>query len=407
MDAYGSGIGEILRFSRRAPCEPRVIGQKRVGQWFLLLVGAAFIMCGLTCAGAEPASTSGPETLLEIRSSKEFPRHSEGDIIELKDGRLALVWTRFRGGADDHNAADLAMRVSSDGGKNWSADRILLPSEGKMNVMSVTLRRIKGDILLFYLRKDSPNTLCNLYVRRSTDELDTLSSPTRVTLVDGYHCVNNDRVVELSSGRLIVPASLHTDLSTSGTPTGFAAKGQMVVYYSDDQGHTWARTPDPIVPISERKLELQEPGIVELADGRLWMFIRTPYGFQYGCYSSDGGMHWTEPKPTSLASPQSPASIERIPGSNDLLCVWNDHTGNHPFKPHMRVPWCVTTSSDGGKTWRPSKALETSLDGGFCYGSITFVGQRVLVSYSGGDTPQQALNTLRIKSFPLSWVHGQ
>ena len=55
---------------------------------------------------------SALQTLLTIEPGPGNPRNSEGDIIELKDGRLCLIYTRFTGGGGDHAAADLAMRIS-------------------------------------------------------------------------------------------------------------------------------------------------------------------------------------------------------------------------------------------------------------------------------------------------------
>ena len=67
----------------------------------------------------------------------------------------------------------------------------------------------------------------------------------------------------------------------------------------------------------------QEPGVCELADGRVLMNIRTDAGSQYFAYSEDGGQSWSSPVPSVLDSPLSPAVIKRIPGSDDLLAVWN------------------------------------------------------------------------------------
>jgi NCAIR mutase (PurE)-related protein len=183
---------------------------------------------------------AGRETLLVIEPTAEQPRNSEGDIVELKDGRLCLVYTRYTGGTRDHSPADLAMRTSSDDGRTWSGDRILVPNEGKCNVMSVSIVRLKdGELLLFYLRKDERLKSCSSYVRRSADEFRTLSEPVRVTTLEGYHVVNNDRVVQLSTGRLIVPAALHTGFDETGTlVTEFTGKGIPMVYYSDDSGRT-------------------------------------------------------------------------------------------------------------------------------------------------------------------------
>ena len=73
-----------------------------------LMVATAFAWA------AVPAS--GMETLLLLRANKEVPRISEGDLVELADGRMAVVYSRFTGGGGDDSAADLAMQTSADGG---------------------------------------------------------------------------------------------------------------------------------------------------------------------------------------------------------------------------------------------------------------------------------------------------
>ena len=81
-------------------------------------------------------------TLMVIEPAPGNPRNSEGDIIELKDGRLVLAYSRFTGGGHDDSTAHISKRVSADGGKTWTADEVLVPNEGTQNVMSVTLRRL-------------------------------------------------------------------------------------------------------------------------------------------------------------------------------------------------------------------------------------------------------------------------
>ncbi|MHC4477119.1 MAG: sialidase family protein [Planctomycetota bacterium] len=352
------------------------------------------------------AATAGVETLLIIEPTEAQTRNSEGDIVRLKDGRLCLIYTRFTGGRRDHSTADLAMRTSADNGKTWSEDRIIVPNEGKCNVMSVSIVRLKNnELLLFYLRKDERLRSCNTYVRRSADEFNSLSEPVRVTLLEGYHVVNNDRVVQLSTGRLIVPAALHTGFDETGNVTEFTGKAVIMAYYSDDNGRSWQRSKTPVTPIELRKLVLQEPGVVQLKDGRLWMFARTGHGFQYGCYSKDRGLTWSQPEPTNLASPLSPATIERIPWTGDLLCVWNDHSGTHVFPRDRRTPLCIAISKDDGKTWSQSRVIEGDPDGWYCYTSMTCVDDRVLLSYCAGDRQVGGLNRLKVLAITKDWLY--
>lgn len=347
------------------------------------------------------AESTEPKVLLNISPTMDNGRNSEGDILELRDGSLALVYSCFLRGAADETPADIAMQTSPDGGHTWTKVRTLIPHpKTSANVMSVTLRRLpNGEILLFYLRKDTAETSCNLFVRRSSDELKTLSEPTRVTLLDGYHVVNNDRVLQLKSGRLIVPAAFHTDLPDRPVPAHLPHAAVPLAYYSDDMGHTWKKDATEITPVAQREIVFQEPGVVELADGRIWMWIRTNRGYQFGCYSSDQGVHWTAPTTSSLASPTSPASIKVIPGTTDLLCIWNDHSGAAASFKEKRTPLASAISRDGGLTWSRSRTIESDPNDSFAYTSITFLGDRVMLAYSS-----QGLRNLRVTEIPKSWL---
>jgi hypothetical protein len=162
-------------------------------------------------------------------------------------------------------------------------------------------------------------------VRFSSDETRTWTSPLRVIAEDGCFVLNNDRVVQLRKGRLVLPVAIHTDKDHK-----LVSRGSVTAYVSDDAGRTWHRSKVVLECPTPSTEGLQEPGVVELKNGLVMMFIRTRLGRQYVSYSDDQGESWSAVEPSNMLSPQSPALIKRIPKTGDLLLVWNDHSNVDP-----------------------------------------------------------------------------
>ncbi len=359
----------------------------------------SFVFLFLASCSTNQNAAIEKEIVLRLEPSDNNPRNSEGDFIPLKDGRILFVYTHYTDGAADDASACLAGRFSADMGKTWSKkDEIILPNEGDRNVMSVSLLRLSdGRIALFYLRKNSDSD-CILYMRTSNDETKSWSDATRCIPDSGYFVVNNDRVVELESGRIIFPTSLHKTPTTETTPIG-----KIRCYYSDDAGKAWTKGKDAANP---DQATTQEPGIVELKDGRLLLFCRTESGTQYISYSSDQGESWSILKPGTIKSPLSPAAIERIPQTGDLMLVWNNN-----FKPvpdgGNRTPYNLAISKDEGKTWQKIKPVESNPNGWYCYTAIEFVGDHVLLGHCAGDrTKTVGLATTQITRLNLEWIYS-
>ena len=230
-------------------------------------------------------------------------RNSEGDFISLKDGRILFIYSHFYDGkGGDQDPAYLASRVSTDGGKTWSTEDVkVIGNEGGLNVMSVSLERLQdGRIALLYGRKESMSDNPRV-IRFSSDKGATWSEPIDIIPKSerGYYSANNDRLVQLHSGRLILPIVQHNG---AGVGEAWSEIGRVCAYLSDDAGKTWRRSKDAFYadnPQGERVVA-QEPGIVELKDHSLLMFLRTNAGFQYFSTSKDGGETWAKaiPSPT-------------------------------------------------------------------------------------------------------------
>ena len=174
--------------------------------------------------------------------------------------------------------------------------------------------------------------------------------------------------------------------------------------YSDDDGATWQESASWWAMPVRSGSGLQEPGVVELADGMLFSWSRTDQGAHYGFNSTDSGKTWSAPVPTEMKSPNGPASIKRLPGSQDLLAIFNDHSGLFPFPPKKRNPLVAAISKDGGKTWPQRQLIESDPDGLYHYTAIHFAGDHILLGYCAGDSKVGALNRLRIRRINLDWL---
>jgi sialidase-1 len=134
------------------------------------------------------------------------------------------------------------------------------------NVMSVSLLRLQSRRLaLFYLVKNSLLD-CRPVMRLSTDEAVTWSEPRVVTTAPGYFVLNNDRVIQLQSGRLVLPVACHR--GRSADPKNYRSldsRGIALWYLSDNEGQSW-READTWWALPARSGSgLQEPGAVLLA----------------------------------------------------------------------------------------------------------------------------------------------
>ena len=349
--------------------------------------------------------------VLSLAAKAGNPRNSEGSFLALQDGSILFAYSRYRGDADwaDHAAADIAARRSADGGRTWSGDdRILVPCEGACNVMSASLLRLQdGRIALFYLRKNSPRD-CRLWMRVSTDETLTWGEPVLCMPAPGYFVVNNDRVIQLTGGRLVVPAAFHrTRLDTEHmSHEAIDPRGIALYFLSDDGGRTWRESRDWLAFPGKCPSGLQEPGVIERLDGTLYGWCRTEAGCQYETSSEDGGETWSVPRPSPFRAPGSPLSIRRLPSSGHLLAVWNDHA-REPAQPRTpsswgRTPLSLAISTDDGRTWLPAQDIETDGDRGFCYTAIHATGETVLLAYCCGGGQRAVLQDLCIRRIVIS-----
>ena len=318
----------------------------------LLVVGMITTLRWDKTASARAGRTEGTtKTIITLAASTpDFTRKGEGDVIELKDGRLMLVYMEFRGTGSDEAKTRFVSQESADRGKTWLGHRVIAETEpGDMNVYSPNLiRSSDGGILLIFMRQHetSPPTSTH-HAWKSTDEGRTFT-PWSVFGKGTTYNVCNAVVKRMKSGRLLLPVTF-----THETGPGYGG----VVLLSDDDGLTWSEAKSRI---SLPMRGVMEPHVEQASDGRVLMIVRSQLGSIQMSESSDDGLNWTLPKSTGLKSPESCPELTRIPSTGDLLVVWNN-SYDPKFFSHFgkRSPLTAAVSRDNGKTWQHLRDIET------------------------------------------------
>ncbi len=341
-------------------------------------------------------------------------RDTEGAVIELLNGDLLAVWSKFTNQGRDESAGWLVGRRSSDGGQNWGAEFPVSGVLGMQNSFSPSLLRLSNDDILLFVLAKHDHYEEDILVMRSTDDAQSWGCPVEINkgLQQAYHVMNNDRVIQLTfgpdSGRIICPVAFSPDVLKSKNPS---SQFKCVTFYSDDNGTSWNKGNELIAPNGYER-GIMEPAIVELINGSLMMLMRTRNGHFLKSISNDGGINWStsvplkvSPSGANISTPEAPCSIKRIPCTGDLLLIYNNGTSN-------RKQLVCRISSDDGINWGPILTLEGGTNSSlqYAYTSINFIDNNILLTYYV-HTPQNApsvpIQTIEMKfrALPISWLY--
>jgi sialidase-1 len=87
-----------------------------------------------------------------------------------------------------------------------------------------------------------------------------------------------------------------------------------------------------------------------------------------------------------------------------LLLVWNPVFETGTGHGGKRTPLVAAVSTNEGQTWSAPRTLEDRKDRQYAYTSLTFLGNRALLSYYVEDSSTGHIST-RFRSLPLSWFY--
>ena len=331
--------------------------------------------------------------VLFLRINDKIRRNGEGAFIRLKDGRILYAYTEFVNGWMDESNANIMGVFSDDEGETWSENKLLVKAdETAGNYMSISLLPMQnGDLGMFYLRKNKTSTTCMPYLVRSCDNGESWSKPICCADEDAYYVTNNDRVVRMKNGDIFVPVNLHPAITDGSIAGGkISGKGQMNFFISGDDGKSWRKASEKYIKLPGEEgstTGLQESGIYELEDGRLWAWSRTDRGCQYESFSEDCGESWSTPLPNPFfSSPASPMQVKKV--GKYTLAVFNPipaYTTRDCANTWGRSPFICAISLDDGKSFNKWFYLEDDLENGYCYPAIYGVEDGVLFAYYHSD----------------------
>lgn len=270
---------------------------------------------------------------------------------------------------------------SNDGGRTWK-------EQGRMKMDWALSGLISdGGTSFLRLRDSRIAAVFNRHVKGlhgggtpviafSNDDGGTWT-PARVLIEqDDAFYVMNDRLIQLRSGRLVLPVARKVGKSEGDRDEGLAM-------LSDDSGATW-RLSRGTARI-EAPRGLAEPCVAELGDGRVLMMGRTGMGSHHTAHSADGGETWSKPQATTLEAACSPLTLKALPDGR--LIVFYNHAP--PIKAGAffpRTPLCYAVSGDGGETWSPPVIVDdeglVNKDRQNIYPSICFTKEGMLVMWS-------------------------
>ena len=179
----------------------------------------------------------------------------------------------------------------------------------------------------------------------STDGGVTFDGPYRIETEESNRITMNNKLTELSDGRLIFCAG----------ESGHAqeVEGQLGLYYSDDGGRSW-RASDNNLTIFNTGVNVQEGKVVEMPDGLLRCYVRTDLGFLYYSTSYDRGVSWSlSLEKTDLTSPLCAMNIERDPEDENTYYMFWEYDNSNLIKAiqNPRTRAALAVSYDGCESW--------------------------------------------------------
>ena len=337
------------------------------------------------------------------------------------DGTVLMACEGYLTEGGDWAGGHILLRRSLDGGETWlPVQAVATAVDGQVEKNPMATARNLGvpgaitfdNAVLIADRYGSVHLLyCVEYMRcfhmRSDDEGATFTPAVEITgAFEAFRkdypwrilAVGPGHGIQLRNGRLVAPVWI-----SPGTGHNAHHPSVSATIYSDDHGRTW-QAGDIAIPDSAEWVNPNEGTMVELADGRVLLDVRTvsTNRRRLQTVSPDGASGWSRPEyHEQLYEPVCAASMIRLSGAGDgrrnrLLFV-NPYTPGVEEWSDRRRNLTVKLSYDEGRTWPVAKTLEPAYAG---YSDLAVLPDgTVLCVYEAGNPAR-----LTVARFSLEWL---
>jgi len=263
--------------------------------------------------------------------------------ISLNEDSILIISSRARID-DEFGNTDFVSKIKSNS-LLAATETLFKSNNAPQGLVTPSIIKVDGVIQFYYLKGYSYSDASIEFIE-SRDNGRTWSAEKKVSKIKGFNGLINDRVVRLTSGRIIVPVAYTKEILEKYD------EQHILCYYSDDKGQSWN-----VSNIISAYIPLMEPCIAEIAAGHLLMVIRSRTGKLLFTESFDEGITWSEIKKSKINSPASTSSIYNM-GNNKILLIWNHSIPSQHVRD--RNPLTFSVSEDGGKSWsKPNNIAST------------------------------------------------
>ncbi|MCH9790158.1 MAG: glycoside hydrolase [Planctomycetes bacterium] len=334
----------------------------------ILIQGLLFLNVCLTTGFAEetqpPALKTTTKTTVFQRGDGGYHSFRIPALIVSPKGTLLAFAEGRKNNLGDSGNIDLVLKRSKDNGKTWSELSVLW-NDGEHTcgnpcpVVDQSTGRIwlpltwnHGKDHEKQIKEKTSRDTRRVYMSFSDDDGVSWKTPYEITkttkkLEWTWYATGPGNGIQLTrgahKGRLVIPCDHNVTLDGKSVRRSHAI-------YSDDHGKTWQLSQ----PIG---VKTNECAVVELADGRLLMNMRSYHGKNRRAIaiSEDGGATWTgETLDPTLIEPVCQASLIRVrfPGQGKPGQILFSNPASK-----KREKMTVRLSEDEGKTWSVSRLV--------------------------------------------------